>query len=460
MAHGVPTKEGKTMATTTVPRTEGAETARIVTLTQQHREGQALQQYAYDPAVIDQAVMLGDMSKMPPGMRLDFYKAVCLSVGLNPLTQPFTVLKRQDGTTWLYANSSCTQQLASLYRVSFRDVEREHVTILGDPLYIVRVTAVAPDGRAVPSQAVVSLTKKKREAAGTWPNGDPKFRDVLDADAEPVLVPLRGESLANALMRADTKGFRRATLALVGLGWMQSDFEGRAVAFNLQTGALDEDPRLVPATRHLDAPAEQAKGHAEHSADLYGEQGGDADPLVARINTVLRTHGLGDQEIAAYWEKMAGKYPDLGDPTVLTMLYDKLRSVPETTQREESPERAADQGAVDVEGPRAAEAEPRGAPSEARRPPRARQARTMEAPAEAPPEGETWRTTLRGKASGMLEATEGLKDTALAEKIRSKAQEGFRLAEDPDATVVQGEAVLEALRTLRDALAGQGSLLA
>jgi hypothetical protein len=274
------------MSTTTMASPESPEkTATILTLTHQHREGQALQQYAYDPAVIDQAVMLGDMTQMTPAMRLEFYKAVCLSVGLNPLTQPFTVLKRQDGTTWLYANSSCTQQLASLHRVSFRDVEREHVTLLGDPLYVVRVTAVAPDGRAVPSQAVVSLTKKKREVAGHWPSGDPKFRDVLDKDAEPVLIPLRGESLANALMRADTKGFRRATLALVGLGWMQSEFEGRAVAFNLQTGALEDDRRLLPAIRHLDTPEEQAKTTEDHSADLYGDRppvtplaGAPADP--------------------------------------------------------------------------------------------------------------------------------------------------------------------------------------
>ena len=293
------------MATTMLAPPEEHHESTILTLTQQHREGQALQQYAYDPAVIDQAVMLGDMSKMEPGMRLDFYKAVCLSVGLNPLSQPFTVLKRQDGTTWLYANSSCTQQLAAMHRVSFEDPEREHVTIAGEPLYFVRVTAVTPDGRRLPSQAVVSLTKKKREVAGKWPNGDPKFRDVLDADAEPVLIPLRGESLANSLMRADTKAFRRATLALVGLGWMQSDFEGRAVTFDLRTGALEEDRRLVPRANHLAAPAEQAKDVPQHVADLYGDT---TDPralaaaYVPRLEAVILAQPGGN---VADWDRWA-----------------------------------------------------------------------------------------------------------------------------------------------------------
>lgn len=292
------------MATTPLP--QDGHSATILTLTQQHREGQALQQYAYDPAVIDQAVMVGDMSKMEPSMRLAFYKAVCLSAGLNPLTQPFTVLKRQDGTTWLYANSVCTQQLAALHRVSFEDVQREHFTFGGEPLYCVRVTAVTPDGRRLPSQAVVSLTKKKREVAGNWPGGDPKFRDVLDADAEPVLIPLRGESLANSLMRADTKAFRRATLALVGLGWMLSDFEGRAVTFDVRTGDLQEEPHQVPRRNHLTAPAEQAKDTAAHIADLYGDQAvtpaGEAGaPYIAQIEAVILAHPGTNVEDSYRW---------------------------------------------------------------------------------------------------------------------------------------------------------------
>lgn len=164
---------------------------------------QALEQYRYDPEVINKAVMLGDMKKMDSAMRLDFYRAVCLSVGLNPLTQPFTPLERQDKTIWLYANATATQQLAKLHQVGFRDMRRVHETVCGEPLYRVETVAFTPDGRSVPAQAVVSLTKKKREQRGTWPDGNPKFVDALDEDGEPLLVPLRGEALANALMRAD-----------------------------------------------------------------------------------------------------------------------------------------------------------------------------------------------------------------------------------------------------------------
>lgn len=265
----------------------------VLTLTKHPREDQALHQYSYDPAVIDQAVMLGDMRKMDDRMRLAFYRAVCLSVGLNPLTQPFTPLERQDKTVWLYANSSCTQQLAKLYQVSFRDIVREQVTILGEPFYSVRVVAVTPDGRAVPSHSLVALSKKKKIEKGRWPSGDPKFVDALDADGEPLLTPLRGEALANAIMRADTKALRRATLALVGLGWMQSDYEGRGVTLNLQTGELLEEARTAPSPRRLDTPAEQGKTLAQHIGDLCGEA--PAPPL----------HPLWTQ--IAEWYTMAGR---------------------------------------------------------------------------------------------------------------------------------------------------------
>jgi hypothetical protein len=178
-------------------------TSSVLTLTKRQVEGQALEQYSYDPRLIEQALILGDMKQMDGAMRINFYKAVCLSVGLNPLTQPFTVMERQDKTMWLYANASCTQQLAAMHRVTFKDLKREHQTILGEPMYLVSVTACLPDGREVPSQSVVSLTKKRREISGHWPDGNPKFRDVLDENAEPVLIPLRGDALANAIMRAD-----------------------------------------------------------------------------------------------------------------------------------------------------------------------------------------------------------------------------------------------------------------
>jgi hypothetical protein len=266
----------------------------VLTLTKQ-RTDQAVEQYTYDPKVIDQAIMLGDMRPMKPEMRLAFYRAVCLSVGLSPLSQPFTPMERQDKTIWLYANATCAQQLAALHEVSFTNWRRRTYDLGGEPIHEVLVTATLPSGRSTEALAVVSLTKKKREVSGSWPSGDPKFRDVLDADAEPVLIPLRGEALCNAIMRCETKAFRRGTLQIIGLGWMASELEGSKIVMNMTTGALEGDPREEPRVPRLAAPAEQAKSTADHIADLVGDQPstGDADiaGLIAQIEAAITHNG-------------------------------------------------------------------------------------------------------------------------------------------------------------------------
>jgi hypothetical protein len=288
----------------------GHESTNVLTLTKHQAEGQAIEQYHYDPAVIDQAVMLGDMKKMSGEMRLAFYRAVCLSVGVNPLTQPFTPLERQDKTIWLYANSTCAQQLAKIHRVTFTDVKREFYPIADEPMYQVTVTVSLPDGRSVPSLAVTSLTKKKKVQKGQWPDGNPKFVDALDEDGEPLLVRLRGEGLANAIKRTDTQAFRRGTLALVGLGWVQSDYEGQPVHLNLQTGELAEPSRLSPPVTRLASLAEQAKSLDDHIEDLTGTRpqaavprpassaGAYAADYVVQLEALLHAQG-GD--LAAFW---------------------------------------------------------------------------------------------------------------------------------------------------------------
>ena len=237
---------------------------RALTLTKSEIEGQ----YHYDQEVIDKAVMMGDMRSMSPEMRLNFYNAVCWSVGLNPLTQPFTVLARQDKTTWLYANANAAQQLAKIHGVSFLGVTRTHDEIDGEPTFTVTGTVSLPSGRCVQEIAVVSLTKKKRVQNGNWPSGDPKFVDVLDKDGEPILIKLHGEQLMNAMMRCNTKFMRRGVMAICGLGWMMQERPSVATPQNLdlQTGELREEPARVPL---MDRPAEAEKTLQAHISDLF-----------------------------------------------------------------------------------------------------------------------------------------------------------------------------------------------
>ena len=454
----------------------------VLTLTKRQLGDQAVEQYTYDPKLIEQALIVGDMKQMDGRTRINFYKAVCLSVGLNPLTQPFTVMERQDKTMWLYANASCTQQLAALHQVSFADMRREHQTILGEPMYLVSVTACLPNGRKVPSQSVVSLTKKKREIVGQWPDGNPKFRDVLDEHAEPVLIPLRGDALANGIMRGDTKALRRATLALVGLGWMLAEHQGRSVQLNLQTGELTPDTRLLPAHSLMEDPAERAKSTAEHIADLTGdgpqessrqtstaapEKPAVSDPsvetspsgtpipddagrpeqqrgggsVIALITTVHRSADRSDDWIRRYWLKMCKRFQiqeltELSVGTLLALLHE-VRSYYQTEA-----EKAARQTAgTPPETPPAAETSQQSAsqPDTAGAPPDV----SPSASAEPQPEPETetdtgtvhgadlnphWREELRG-------LLDRLKDLTLH-------QEASSVCENPDATMLEGNNML------------------
>ena len=71
-----------------------------MTTYQQPKEQWQVAQPAVD--VIEQVMISGDLSGLQPQQRTEFYKRVCDSVGLNPLTQPFAYI-RLNGKLSLYA---------------------------------------------------------------------------------------------------------------------------------------------------------------------------------------------------------------------------------------------------------------------------------------------------------------------------------------------------------------------
>lgn len=135
------------------------------------------------PDAVESALVDGDLSRLSVQERIAYYRSTCESLGLNPLTKPFAYLKL-NGRLVLYPLRDCTDQLRKLNRVSITIASRETV---GD-CYIVTARASMPDGRCDESTGVVPLTG------------------------------LKGEALANAFMKAETKAKRRATLSICGLG--------------------------------------------------------------------------------------------------------------------------------------------------------------------------------------------------------------------------------------------------
>ena len=137
-------------------------------------------------ALIESAVIQGDLSQLKPGERAEYYLKVCESIGVNPLTRPFAYIKTKEGAIKLYALRDCADQLRSKHRVTISIVSRD----ASDDVYVVTARAMMPDGRADESTGAVA-TKG-----------------------------LQGEALANALMKAETKAKRRVTLSICGLGWL------------------------------------------------------------------------------------------------------------------------------------------------------------------------------------------------------------------------------------------------
>jgi len=136
-------------------------------------------------SMIEQVVIDGDLAALQPQQRVIYYKNVCETLGLNPLTKPFAYI-RLNGKLTLYALRGATDQLRQLRGISVELTERE--TING--VHIVTAKATDTKGRSDTSTGAVSIDG------------------------------LKGEKLANALMKAETKAKRRVTLSLVGLGWL------------------------------------------------------------------------------------------------------------------------------------------------------------------------------------------------------------------------------------------------
>lgn len=135
--------------------------------------------------VMEKVVVQGDLSKLTAAERVAYYRSVCESVGLNPLTQPFAYITL-NGKLTLYALKGATDQIRATRHIAVTIVSRERL----DDVYVVTARATLPDGRTDESIGAVSI-------AG-----------------------LKGDALANALMKAETKAKRRVTLSAVGLGML------------------------------------------------------------------------------------------------------------------------------------------------------------------------------------------------------------------------------------------------
>lgn len=166
-------------------------------------------------ATIEQVLINGDLSKLNSDQRNIYYKSVCDSLGLNPLTRPFEYIVL-NGKLTLYARKDCTDQLRNLRGISIRIVGRENV----EGVMIVTAQATDKHNRIDESTGAVSVQG------------------------------LRGEALANAVMKSETKAKRRVTLSICGLGFTdESEVDSIPHARVMEPAAPRLADRLVESHR-------------------------------------------------------------------------------------------------------------------------------------------------------------------------------------------------------------------
>lgn len=248
-------------------------------------------------------IAAGDIERLDSGQRIALYRAVCDSLGLNPLTQPFQYL-RLSGKTVLYATKSCTEQLRQIHGVSVTSMQKE---VFGD---------------------ILVVTVAVREKGGR--------EDI--ATGSVCLKGLGGENLSNAYMKAETKAKRRATLSICGLAVLdESETESIAGA---ERRTVEELHGKAETAQEPAATPSQAKGKPKRGgkheaptaapAALPEPPAAEPEPIAARkllihpdagISVVANSSGRKiwridqdgiDRPLAILDEKLAGMVEAVG----------------------------------------------------------------------------------------------------------------------------------------------------
>ena len=184
------------------------------------------------PEAIEKVVITGDLSPLTAEQRVVYFNAVCQSVGLNPLTNPFeyTML---NGKLRLYPKAGAAEQLRRIHSIGIRLPRKE---LIGD-VYVVSAEADSPDGRHDEGTGAVCVKG------------------------------LSGDALANAYMKAETKAKRRVTFSICGLGMMD---DGEVEPFRQPQVVVAPLPKPAPAPHPEEPPVIEAQVVETQPADEPG----------------------------------------------------------------------------------------------------------------------------------------------------------------------------------------------
>ena len=257
--------------------------------------------------IAEKVLLKGDLSDLTPAERVFYYNETCRSLGLNPLTKPFDYIPTEQGLK-LYPNKDCAAQLRSKYGVSLRITSRESQ----GQMYVVTVQAQLAD-RTDESVGAVALVKEQ----GEWKTGQNGKKYFVPNGQTKALSP---EAQANAVMRAETKAKRRATLSICGLGMfdMPDGAEAEdAPRWDFDVTPLQPAANAPAATAPTNPPPADSTGDAELDRELLQFTQATREQRLAKFSEMKKALGemSGDAGEALFFQIL--KDNDAEDPAQL-----------------------------------------------------------------------------------------------------------------------------------------------
>jgi hypothetical protein len=235
-----------------------------------------------DETALENVLISGDLSKLTSPQRVQYYRTVCQSLGLNPYTKPFEYITLNSKLT-LYSKKDATDQLRSIQGVSIDDVD----ILETDTQFIVKVKGHNKDGRQDVEVGVVN-------------KGD-----------------MQG-NLANAQMKAVTKGKRRLTLSLCGLGWLdETEIEtipsAKPVNIKIETGEIVVRP---PVPESLEIPFNMTDKNGNKFGELSDEELDKRIKAYEDLGGKISEDGSAKlsalRQLRDYWKSLVDTAKDLG----------------------------------------------------------------------------------------------------------------------------------------------------
>jgi hypothetical protein len=207
-----------------------------------------------DAAIMENVLLGGDLSRLTPEQRVMYYRNVCESIGLNPLTKPFDYMTL-NGKLTLYAKKDATDQLRNIKNVSIDDVE----IVENETQFLVKVKGHDANGRTDVEIGVVA----KKDMQG---------------------------NLGNVQMKAVTKAKRRLTLSLCGLGWLdetevETIRDARLANVKPETGEIIESAaveNISQETGEVTEPVEMIDPLGEWAVTFAAERWNTSKPEAAK----------------------------------------------------------------------------------------------------------------------------------------------------------------------------------